>query len=358
MKKVCFLAQFPPPIHGLSKAVETLYCGLAGDFEAEKVNLTNNKAILHSLWTALRSDADLFYLTISQTRGGNLRDLLFMNLLHLRGKKCVVHLHGGYYRELVEQGMPAWQRAWNYRAVGRLAGAIVLSESLKQIFIGMLPEEKIFAVPNSVEDECLIGDEAFEEKLAAAEHKEVKHVLYLSNFFRAKGFPEVLELARLEKERCDAGGPRLLHFDFAGRFYEKTEEDYFFGFIKEHYLEQYITYHGIAVGAQKKELLAQSDYFMLLSQNEGQPISILEAMGNGLIVFTTNAGGIPDIVEDGVNGYLSDKKNLDVNRIYEKIINPGSCRAMMLCNRRAVKEHYRQECYLAGMKKVFRDLTE
>ena len=25
MKRICFIAQFPPPIHGLSKAVETLY---------------------------------------------------------------------------------------------------------------------------------------------------------------------------------------------------------------------------------------------------------------------------------------------------------------------------------------------
>lgn len=25
MKKICFIAQFPPPMHGLSKAVETLY---------------------------------------------------------------------------------------------------------------------------------------------------------------------------------------------------------------------------------------------------------------------------------------------------------------------------------------------
>lgn len=24
-KKICFIAQFPPPMHGLSKAVETLY---------------------------------------------------------------------------------------------------------------------------------------------------------------------------------------------------------------------------------------------------------------------------------------------------------------------------------------------
>ena len=50
MKKICFIAQFPPPMHGLSKAVETLYNSNLnsefdphGEFEFEKVDITNNK---------------------------------------------------------------------------------------------------------------------------------------------------------------------------------------------------------------------------------------------------------------------------------------------------------------------------
>ena len=50
MKKICFIAQFPPPMHGLSKAVETLYnsnlnfeIDSQGEFEFEKVDITNNK---------------------------------------------------------------------------------------------------------------------------------------------------------------------------------------------------------------------------------------------------------------------------------------------------------------------------
>ena len=49
-KKICFIAQFPPPMHGLSKAVETLYnselnsaVNPNGKFEFEKVDITNNK---------------------------------------------------------------------------------------------------------------------------------------------------------------------------------------------------------------------------------------------------------------------------------------------------------------------------
>ncbi len=83
MKKICFIAQFPPPMHGLSKAVETLYnsnlnseVDSHGEFEFEKVDITNNKNFVKNLLKISRSKADLFYFTISQTKGGNLRDLV------------------------------------------------------------------------------------------------------------------------------------------------------------------------------------------------------------------------------------------------------------------------------------------
>ena len=81
-KKICFIAQFPPPIHGLSKAVETLYKSeLKDKFEFEKVDITNNKKIIKNLISIMKSKADLFYFTISQTKGGNLRDLIIIKLL-------------------------------------------------------------------------------------------------------------------------------------------------------------------------------------------------------------------------------------------------------------------------------------
>ena len=82
MKKICFIAQFPPPVHGLSKAVETLFNSrLSSEYEFEKVDITNNKKFLSNLNKISKSDADLFYFTISQTKGGNLRDLMILKRL-------------------------------------------------------------------------------------------------------------------------------------------------------------------------------------------------------------------------------------------------------------------------------------
>ena len=310
-KKICFIAQFPPPMHGLSKAVETLYnselntaVDSNGEFEFEKVDITNNKNFVKNLLKISRSKADLFYFTISQTRGGNLRDLVIFKLLELQHKKCLIHLHGGYYRQLVDNDMAGWQREANYKAIKKLAGAIVLSKSLKKIFEGMIDDDKIFVVENCVDDQYLLTDQEIEEKLDALENKKILHVLWLSNFIRSKGYPFVLEMAKAEKERVDAGGEKRFHFDFAGKFFEESEKEYFESYVKDNKLEEYVTYHGIVGGDEKRKLLKECYIFALPTRypNEGQPISILEAMGNGMFIITTDHAGIPDIVgtENGI----------------------------------------------------------
>ena len=90
MKRICFIAQFPPPIHGLSKAVATLYSStLQSKYLFRQVDTTNNRKILQTLWKIATHKSDLFYFTIAQTRGGNWRDLLILKLLQWKRSKCI-----------------------------------------------------------------------------------------------------------------------------------------------------------------------------------------------------------------------------------------------------------------------------
>lgn len=367
MKKICFVAQFPPPMHGLSKAVETLYnsnlnseIDSQGKFEFEKVDITNNKKILKSLLKIIQSNADLFYFTISQTIGGNIRDLVIFKVLELQHKKCLIHLHGGYYRQLVDRDMSAWQRNANYSAIRKLSGTIVLSPSLKKIFEGMIDESKIFVVENCVDNEYLLTDQEIEEKLRDLENQKVLHILWLSNFIRSKGYPVVLEMAKAEKERVDSGGERRFHFDFAGKFFEKSEKEYFEGYIKENRLDKYVTYHGVVSGEKKRELLKKCYLFALPTRypNEGQPISILEAMGNGMFIITTDHAGIPDIVKDDINGIVLSSD--------DAMCGSGKCRMLQiqndaiyrtaLINREKITKYYMQKEYISKIEKIFREI--
>ena len=353
-KKICFIAQFPPPIHGLSKAVETLYNSeLNQEFEFEKVDITNNRKIFANLLAISKSKADLFYFTISQTKGGNLRDIVILKLLEVQKKKCLIHLHGGYYRTLVDH-LGGWQAKANYKAIGKLAGAIVLGPSLKWIFEGMLPADKVYTVPNCVDDQYLMDATSFESKISHTESREIKHVLYLSNFIRSKGYPEVLQMAKLEKERVLLGEKRKLHFDFAGKFFEESEKIFFNNFVEKNGLEDFVTYHGVVGGNEKKELLRVCDYFVLLTRypNEGQPISILEAMGNGMAIITTKHAGIRDLVQDTSNGICVD--DVDVQRIYEEMLClEHSITYVERNNRNIVLGTYTQNNYVQNIKKLF-----
>lgn len=70
------------------KAVETLYNSeLSQEYAFEKIDITNNYMFPISVFRVLMSNSDLFYFTISQTKGGNIRDLsLIMSIRYIIDK--------------------------------------------------------------------------------------------------------------------------------------------------------------------------------------------------------------------------------------------------------------------------------
>ena len=81
-KTVCIISQFPPPMHGLSKAVDTIVNSYISEkYDLEIIDTKNNKEFLKNLYKLFVSNADLYYFTISQSVGGNLRDLIILKLL-------------------------------------------------------------------------------------------------------------------------------------------------------------------------------------------------------------------------------------------------------------------------------------
>src|SRR5262249_6732503 len=59
------------------------------------------------------------------------------------------------------------------------------------------------------------------------------------------------------------------------------------------------------------QLLRASDAFLLTSQNEGIPLTVLEAMAAGLPVVSTAAGGVGELVIDGKTGLLAPVGDAD-----------------------------------------------
>ena len=74
--------------------------------------------------------------------------------------------------------------------------------------------------------------------------------------------------------------------------------------IEKNRLNDHIIFLDFSPYSEVPKFLSASDVFVLPSISEGLPTVVLEAMATGIPIVATNVGGVPDIVEDGINGLL------------------------------------------------------
>lgn len=76
--------------------------------------------------------------------------------------------------------------------------------------------------------------------------------------------------------------------------------------LKEYFKNTNTHFVGYLQGLELASAYASADAFIFPSKTETLGLVLLEAMAGGCPVVACNSGGIPDIVTDGVNGYLFD----------------------------------------------------
>ena len=76
--------------------------------------------------------------------------------------------------------------------------------------------------------------------------------------------------------------------------------------LEKYFAETRTHFVGYLGGQELAAAFASADAFVFPSRTETLGLVLLEAMAAGCPVVAARSGGIPDIVEDGVNGYLFD----------------------------------------------------
>ena len=327
-QKVCMVGPFPPPMNGNSKAFDTIIqsdiCHRLFDFE--KIDLyalysgKNGKASISklkgvfSLNSAIRKvrkkeDIDTYYISCAQTAVGSIRDAVIIRQILKQKKACktVMHLHGGGFKTFYERANPLIRKMvrWYYAQVDQV---IVLGESLRAQYDGIVPTGKLVTVPNCVDDDMVISEAEYEEKIKEIKRSDRIKVLYLSNMIESKGYKDVLKAA-LKLHGVNTN----IVFTFAGAFRADRDRIEFERFVADNKLYDTVNYVGIVQGEQKRKLLLESYIFVLPTYypNEGQPISIIECMSAGMAILSTDHAGICDLLKPEYNGRFIEAKNSD-----------------------------------------------
>ena len=102
------------------------------------------------------------------------------------------------------------------------------------------------------------------------------------------------------------------------------------------------------------------DALLLPSANEGTPVVAIEALASRRPVVATRVGGVPDVVSDGVDGYLVGVGDVTAmaGRLAALAADPAARAAMGEAGRESVVSRYRVERMLDEVDALYRELLE
>lgn len=201
----------------------------------------------------------------------------------LARRPYIVHIHGGAFVSFYGGASPPVQ-AIVRRTLRRAAAVVALSPTWARE-IRSIVDRTVVAIPNPVRVPAEVADP----------RRRPARIVTLARLGEEKGsFVLVRAFARVLERHPDA---RLV---LAG----DGPVDAIRREARRVGAGESVDLPGWIDPAGRDALLAGASIFVLPSQIEGLPLSLLEAMSFALPVVVTPVGGIPDVVTDGVNGRL------------------------------------------------------
>ena len=303
--RILFIVQLPPPIHGVTVMnqytvnnpgwqtkydVKTLplHFGQTLD-DIGKITLLKMLHMVGFIFRLCRILISfrpaLVYFTIVPTGKIFYRDALITSIIKRFCRRIVFHLHK---KGIEEMAAGSRHKKWLLRKTFTGVTAICLSEKLTAD-IRTIYKPEPFVLPNGIE---IVNNHITQRDNAAP------RILYLSNLVINKGIEVFLQsLVDLHNQGCRfqarvVGAPVDYSIELAKAFCAAGG------------IAHLVEVVGPKFGPDKFKELEMADIFVLPSFNECVPLSILEAMQFGLPVVATRVGGIPDILQHGVNGLL------------------------------------------------------
>lgn len=117
---------------------------------------------------------------------------------------------------------------------------------------------------------------------------------------------------------------------------------------------------GAVAYADMPALYRQADILLFPTIREGLSLSAMEAMSSGLPVVTTGSSSMPELIEDGVGGFLCDLDDIDAfaDRINMLADSPSLRRRMGDFNRQRVEISFTLERMVQNYKDLFIEVLD
>lgn len=220
------------------------------------------------------------------SRGSYERKKIFIRTAFKRGLPVVLHLHGSEFGVWFSSECTDMKRDEIRATFKACAKVIVLSE-----------EWRAYIVENEICDPTrivVLHNSVYLPEKNTTDYA-CKQVLFLGRLGERKSPDTLLRAAVSVLES---------HPDATFVFGGDGDIERYRALASELGIGARCSFTGWVTGEERERLFDRSSIFCLPSRNEGMPMSALEAMAHGLATIATPVGGVPQVIEDGVDGLM------------------------------------------------------
>lgn len=259
------------------------------------------------IWKLLRYRPNIVYFSMVPLGLVLIRDSLYLAVCKLLspGARKIIHLH--------RPGL--YQFYQNRRFIRLMYGLIFRNCELvhltpllakNELVPLKLERSKITVIPNAI----IKVDDFTRHK------KDRNNILFLSNFFRHKGYLDLVEaFAMLSKNNPE------LSLTLAGAFVSESDRDELFQRIQMHNIADRVEVIGPVYGSHRFELYSRAGIFVLPSRIEYFPLVILEAMSERCVVVTSGRENLQETFRHGQHLlFLNSITSHDIARQVDELL--------------------------------------
>lgn len=243
---------------------------------------------------------------------------------------------------------------WRFKGIasklflGRADAVIVLTQDLKEK-IKEIYDRDVFVIPNGIDLRRFEGLSHRDSHKLAESGERI--ILFVGRLHPVKGVAYLIEAMTTIIKR----NPKVRLW-LVGDGEERQSLE---NLVNKLGLTQYVNFVGKVPNEEVPEYMASSDVLVMPSLSEPFGIVLLEAMACGLPIVATNVGGIPEIVQDGENGFLVEPESSEeiADRVLKLLENDDLRRRISQNNIEEVK-NYSWEAVVDKLEKVYQGIVK